>query len=94
MAKKKERYMYTNIHCNLICNSDTNIVAVSQRLGHSDTSITLSTYTHLLPKMEEKVSSYIDEVSSELVQNIDFSENTFLEKSSPNLLPKKNTLIK
>ena len=79
---------------NLICNSDTNIVAVSQRLGHSDTSITLSTYTHLLPKMEEKVSSYIDEVSSELVQNIDFSENTFFEKSSPNLLPKKNTLIK
>jgi integrase len=46
---------------NLICNSDANIVAVSQRLGHSDTSITLHVYTHLLPKMEDKITNYIDE---------------------------------
>ena len=36
-------------------------MAVSQRLGHSGTSITLHVYTHLLPKMEDKITNYIDE---------------------------------
>jgi len=33
---------------------------VQQRLGHSDINITLNTYTHVLPEMDQEAASTID----------------------------------
>lgn len=45
---------------NLIANG-VNIVAVSKRLGHTDVSMTLSIYTHLLEKNENELIDDIEE---------------------------------
>jgi len=43
----------------LICNG-ANIVAVSKRLGHTDISMTLQTYTHLLQNTENELIEMIN----------------------------------
>jgi len=35
---------------------------VQERLGHSDISLTLNTYSHVMPGMQEKTADKIDEV--------------------------------
>ena len=35
---------------------------VSERLGHSDVSITLNTYTHVLPDMDAAAADKLDEI--------------------------------
>ena len=40
-----------------------NITAlVQQRLGHSDVNITLNTYTHVLPEMDEEAAAKLDSI--------------------------------
>ena len=42
-------------HATNLINAGANIVAVSKRLGHSDVSMTLKVYTHLLQKTDEQL---------------------------------------
>ena len=35
---------------------------VQQRLGHSDVNITLNTYTHVLPEMDEEAAAKLDSI--------------------------------
>lgn len=46
-------------HATNLINNGANIVAVSKRLGHSDTSMTLKVYTHLLQKTERDLLNYL-----------------------------------
>ena len=36
--------------------------AVSERLGHSSISLTLNTYSHILPGMQEQAANVLDSV--------------------------------
>jgi integrase len=47
-------------HATLLLAAGTPIKAVSERLGHSKTSITLDTYAHMLPDMQDRAVEAID----------------------------------
>jgi integrase len=47
-------------HATLLLAAGTPIKAVSERLGHSKTSITLDTYAHVLPDMQDRAVDAID----------------------------------
>jgi integrase len=47
-------------HATLLLSAGTPIKAVSERLGHSKTSITLDTYAHVLPDMQDRAVEAID----------------------------------
>lgn len=51
-------------HATNLINNGANIVAVSKRLGHSSTEMTLSVYTHLLDKSAEELVGILDDISS------------------------------
>ena len=38
------------------------VKVVQQRLGHADVSITLNTYTHVLPGMDQEAAAKIDDL--------------------------------
>ena len=44
---------FRHTHATLLLLSGTNAKVVSERLGHSSISITLDTYSHVLPCMQE-----------------------------------------
>jgi integrase len=47
-------------HATLLLQAGTPIKAVSERLGHAKTSITLDTYAHVLPQMQDHAVEAID----------------------------------
>ena len=40
------------------------ILTVSKRLGHSKSSITLDVYGHMIPGLQEKAASIMDEITT------------------------------
>ncbi|NQU29430.1 MAG: site-specific integrase, partial [Anaerolineae bacterium] len=46
----------------LMLNNGVSVLAVSKRLGHAQPSITLDVYGHLIPGVQEKVASIMDEI--------------------------------
>ena len=54
-------------HATLLLAAGTPIKAVSERLGHSKTSITLDTYAHVLPDMQDRAVDAIDAALSRAV---------------------------
>jgi integrase len=55
-------------HATLALPTTKNIKAVSARLGHSDIRVTLNTYAHYLPIMEEEIVSAMDTLLSPQVE--------------------------
>ncbi|MGM0841374.1 MAG: tyrosine-type recombinase/integrase [Bacillota bacterium] len=49
-------------HATLLLSDGTNVKVISERLGHSNTKITLDTYSHVLPTMQEEVARKLDEL--------------------------------
>ncbi len=47
-------------HASLLINKGQNILIVSQRLGHSDVTQTLNTYSHLMPNVQKQIISALD----------------------------------
>jgi integrase len=47
-------------HATLLLTAGTPIKAISERLGHAKTSITLDTYAHALPDMQDRAVDAID----------------------------------
>lgn len=48
-------------HATFLLSKNVNPKIVSERLGHSNVSITLNTYSHVLPNMQKTASNKIDE---------------------------------
>lgn len=55
-------------HASYLISHGANILAVSKRLGHASTSITLSVYAHLLPKIELELIDLIEKGSQKVVK--------------------------
>ncbi|PFA76822.1 tyrosine-type recombinase/integrase [Bacillus cereus] len=49
-------------HATLLLDKDVNIKVISERLGHSSVKITLDTYSHVLPTMQEDAVNKIEEI--------------------------------
>lgn len=63
-VKKIRLHDLRHSHASILINNDINIVAVSQRLGHSSTNQTLTTYTHLMKQSESNLIDFINESNS------------------------------
>lgn len=49
-------------HATLLLAKGVNIKIISERLGHSNIKVTLDTYSHVLPSMQEEVARKLDEM--------------------------------
>ncbi len=47
-------------HATLLLKEGVNVKVVSERLGHANISITLDTYAHVLPSMQQQAADGID----------------------------------
>ena len=81
---------FRHSHASLLANSGINIQEIARRLGHSDVSITLKTYSHLYPKETERALKILNGITADSSpknprknQNPDFSApSEKLEKPS------------
>lgn len=51
---------FRHSHASYLINNGANIVAVSKRLGHSSITMTLDTYTHLMPDTQDQLIEIIN----------------------------------
>nr|WP_251025966.1 site-specific integrase [Bacillus sp. ISL-47] len=49
-------------HATLLLSKGVNVKVISERLGHSDIKVTLETYSHVLPTMQEEAVKHLDEI--------------------------------
>lgn len=49
-------------HATLLLSKGINVKVISERLGHSNIKVTLDTYSHVLPTMQEEVARKLDEI--------------------------------
>ena len=56
-------------HASNLIMDGVNIVAVSKRLGHTDVSMTLENYTHLINKEDDKLMSDIERMNKDILEN-------------------------
>ncbi|MBO5449760.1 MAG: site-specific integrase [Ruminococcus sp.] len=54
---------YRHSHASLLVHEGINIQEIAKRLGHSDVSITLGTYSHLYPSESERALSILDNIT-------------------------------
>ena len=64
-VKRIHIHDFRHSHASNLIADGVNIVAVSKRLGHTDVSMTLSIYTHLLEKNEDEL---IDNIESNFIK--------------------------
>lgn len=53
---------FRHSHASLLANNGINIQEIARRLGHSDISMTLKTYSHLYPKESERALKVLNEI--------------------------------
>jgi integrase len=54
-------------HASHLISAGIDVVKISKRLGHSDPTVTLSTYAHLFKKLEDKSADAINAAVAELM---------------------------
>lgn len=74
LTRKWERFLERNnltsirlhdlrhTHATLLIQAGVSPKVVQQRLGHSDVTITLNTYTHVMPSMDQEAAAKIDSI--------------------------------
>ncbi len=60
---------------------------VQERLGHSDISLTLNTYSHVLPGMQDEVAGKLDELLSPI--NVSDELKMLGERTPSNIPPRE-----
>lgn len=61
-VKKIKIHEFRHSHASLLISLNVPLPAVSERLGHSNTNTTLSTYSHMLPKDEDQAVSSLNQL--------------------------------
>lgn len=64
--KKIRLHDFRHSHATLLLSNGVPIKAISQRLGHSDTSLTLNTYAHLTNKDTDKAVDFLNSLNATL----------------------------
>lgn len=49
-------------HATLLLSKDINVKVISERLGHSKISVTLDTYSHVIPSMQQEVTNTLENI--------------------------------
>lgn len=55
-------HSFRHSHASVLANEGINISEIARRLGHSDISMTLGTYSHLYPREEERAISILERI--------------------------------
>ncbi len=63
-VKKIRIHDFRHSHASLLLSLGVPITVISQRLGHSDINMTLNTYSHLIPKDEDKAIDILNKIKS------------------------------
>lgn len=61
-VKKIRIHDFRHSHASLLANNGISIQEIARRLGHSDVSVTLKTYSHLYPKETERALKILNEI--------------------------------
>lgn len=61
-VKKIRIHDFRHSHASLLLSLGAPITVISKRLGHSDINMTLNTYSHLIPKDEDKAIEFINKI--------------------------------
>lgn len=60
LIKKIPFYNYRHTHATILLNNNTNIKAISERLGHTSIKTTLDSYSAILPNTEKETAVLLD----------------------------------
>ena len=63
-VKKIRIHDLRHSHASLLLSKNVPITVISQRLGHSDINMTLNTYSHMIPKDEDKAIDILNQLKS------------------------------
>jgi len=61
-VKKIRIHDFRHSHASLLLSYGVPITVISQRLGHSDIDMTLNTYSHMIPKDEDKAINILNQI--------------------------------
>lgn len=61
-VKKIRIHDFRHSHASFLANNGINIQEIARRLGHSDITITLKTYSHLYPKESERALTVLNQI--------------------------------
>ena len=63
-VKKIRIHDFRHSHASLLLSKNVPITVISERLGHSDINMTLNTYSHMIPKDEDKAIYALETLES------------------------------
>jgi len=63
-VKKIRIHDFRHSHASLLLSKNVPITVISERLGHSDINMTLNTYSHMIPKDEDKAIYALETLAS------------------------------
>ena len=61
-VKKIRIHDFRHSHASLLLSMNVPITVISERLGHSDINMTLNTYSHMIPKDEDKAVDILNQI--------------------------------
>ena len=61
-VKKIRIHDFRHSHASLLLSMNVPITVISERLGHSDINMTLNTYSHMIPKDEDKAVNILNQM--------------------------------
>jgi integrase len=61
--KKIRIHDFRHSHASLLVHEGINIQEIAKRLGHSDVSMTLGTYSHLYPSEADRALNILDKIT-------------------------------
>lgn len=61
-VKKTRIHDFRHSHASLLISKNVPITVISSRLGHSDINMTLNTYSHMIPKDEDKAIDILNQL--------------------------------
>lgn len=65
-VKRIRIHDFRHSHATLLVSNGLPITAISERLGHSETSMTLNIYSHAVPEDEKKITDLIENLDKKI----------------------------
>ena len=82
-VKRIKMHDFRHSHATLLLSKGVPVTVISKRLGHSDISMTLNTYSHLIPEDEDKAVNLINQLkNNDLQENNKRTENLDIKKTA------------
>lgn len=81
LPERLRTYDLRHSHASLLIDQGANVLAVAQRMGHSDPSVTLRVYGHLFAGAQEELTRRLDDLRNSTIAKTDGGDVVRLEQS-------------